>query len=246
MYSSKTEPKFRAGPIRVPDVRFAIVGNPRTGSSHLVSLLDSHPDIACWDGEIFDEGEAFDTSSYQDPQDFLRERVFKINAKAVGFKLLWNEMNRLSNVWRMLKTLDINLVHTYRGNLLDSFISYQLASTNHAFTSWQGVSGLYGVWKTNRFEADYDQCFEWFEKAEHCDVEIKRRSHEEGIPRVEIEYRELCENQDRVLDFLQVPRQPLTSRLKKQRKGSQSEIITNYAEIKKRFAGTKWAIYFEE
>ena len=246
MHSSKTGPKFREGPVRIPDIRFAIVGNARTGSSHLVSLLDSHPDVACWDGEIFNEGEAFDTSSYQDPQDFLREKVFKINARAVGFKLLWDQMNRLPNVWRMLKTLDIRLVHTYRENLLDSFISYQLATINHAFTSWLKASVLYGVWETNRFEADYDQCFEWFEKAEHCDVEIKCRSAEEGIPRVEIEYQELCENQDRVLDFLQVPRQPLTSRLKKQRKGSQSEIITNYVEIKQRFANTKWARYFEE
>ena len=88
MYSSKTEPEFRNGPTRVPSVRFAVVGNRRTGSSHLVSLLNSHPDVACWDGEIFSEGEVFDKSSYEKPRDFLVECVFKINAHAVGFKFL--------------------------------------------------------------------------------------------------------------------------------------------------------------
>lgn len=240
MYSSKTEPGFRDGPAQIPSVRFAIVGNRRTGSSHLVSLLDSHPNIACWDGEIFDEGEVFEKSSFEKPGDFLVERVFQINARAVGFKLLSEEMNRISNTWELLKSLDIRLVHTYRENLLDSFISYQLATINQAFTCW------YGIWKTYQFEADFDQCSGFFEKVEKCDTEIRRLSHEMGIPRVEIEYKELCENQDRVLDFLHVPRQPLTSRLKKQRKGSQAEIITNYVEIKKRFAGTRWARYFEE
>ena len=240
MYSSKTEPEFRNGPTRVPSVRFAVVGNRRTGSSHLVSLLNSHPDVACWDGEIFSEGEVFDKSSYEKPRDFLVECVFKINAHAVGFKFLSDEMNRISNAWKLLKSLDIRLVHTYRENLLDSFISYQLATINQAFTCW------YGIWKTYQFKADVDQCLAWFEKVEQCDLEIRRCSLIEGIPRVEIEYKELCKNQDKVLDFLHVSRQPLTSQLEKQRKGSQAEIITNYAEIRERFAGTKWARYFED
>jgi hypothetical protein len=28
-------------------MRFAILASPRTGSSHLVHLLNSHPDICC-------------------------------------------------------------------------------------------------------------------------------------------------------------------------------------------------------
>ncbi len=240
MYTSKAELEYRNGSPRVPSIRFAIVGNRRTGSSHLVSLLDSHPDIACWDGEIFDEGEVFDKSTYEEPNDFLVECVFKVNAHAVGFKFLCEEMNRISNPWKLLKSLDIRLVHTYRENLLDSFISYQLATINQSFTCW------YGIWKMYQFKADVAQCLEWFEKVEQLDFEIRRRSLIEGIPRVEIEYKELCKNQDKVLDFLQVSRQPLTSRLEKQRKGSQAEIITNYAEIKARFAGTKWARFFED
>jgi hypothetical protein len=62
MYTLKIEGQLRPkrDRLRTPKVRFAMVGYPRTGSSHLVSLLDSHPDIACWDDEVFGDGEVFE------------------------------------------------------------------------------------------------------------------------------------------------------------------------------------------
>lgn len=238
MYSRKTKPDPRTGEFREPKVRFVIVGNPRTGSSHLVSLLDSHPDIACWNGEIFNAGQAFDHSPYDDPRVFLNETVFRVNADAVGFKLLWGAMNRAPDTWEWLKQLNIRIVHTCRANLLDSFISHRLASINNAFTS------SHGEYKMNRFDAPYGQCLEWFETVSQRDEEIRKKSAQGQIPRIEIEYRELCAQQDRVLEFLEVSPHPLISRLKKQRNGSQVEILTNYAELKEKFAGTRWSQYF--
>src|SRR5438105_213858 len=126
MYSRKSRLGPVEAPARLPSVRFAIVGNPRTGSSHLVSLLDSHPDIACWDDEILDAGEAFDRSGYRDPCDFLIHRVFWVDANAVGFKLLWDAMDRTPDVWGLLARLGIRLVHCVRANRLDQYLSYQL------------------------------------------------------------------------------------------------------------------------
>jgi hypothetical protein len=217
-----------------------MVGYPRTGSSHLVSLLDSHPDVACWDDEVFGEGEVFDRSSYQDPSDFLRNSVFRIDAHAAGFKWLWREMSRFTAAWEILKELDVLLIHTYRDNLLDSFISYQLATINQAFTSW------YGEYTITSFEAKHEDCLEWFESAEHCDYEIRKHAREAALRRLEIEYHELCKSQDRVLAFLDVSPRPLTSRLRKQRIGRQAEIIENYTELKARFATSRWAKYFVE
>jgi len=225
---------------RNPSVRFAIVGNPRTGSSHLVSLLDSHPDIACWDDEILDEGEAFDTSPFEDPRDFLRKVVFDVNAKAVGFKLLWDALERTDGVWNLLKDLEIRLVHTCRSNALDGLLSYRLAKTNNSFTSW------YGAWTVTRIALDPGDCVAWFEQTRLHDEEIRRHSQEHGLSRVEIEYEELVRTQDKVLEFLGMPKIPLTSRLVKQRKGTQSELITNYVELKSTFKGTPWIRFFED
>jgi hypothetical protein len=56
----------------------------------------------------------------------------------------------------------------------------------------------------------------------------------------------LCKDQGAVLDFLNVAARPLTSKLKKQRTGRQSEIVTNYAELKTKFQGSPWAGFFED
>jgi len=48
-----------------------------------------------------------------------------------------------------------------------------------------------------------------------------------------------------VLDFLGVRRVPLTSKLRKQRAGTQSDIVNNHALLKERFVGTRWASFFE-
>jgi hypothetical protein len=247
MYSSKARSNPKPGEYREPTVRFAIVGNPRTGSSHLVSLLDSHPDVACWNDEIFDEGEAFEKSECRDPKDFLNNHVFKVNSIAVGIKLLWDALNRLEQPWGLLREMDMRIIHTYRANALDSFISYKLASINKAFTSWYSeYKTLHGEYKTRQFEADFKEALEWFKQTEDHDTEIQRRSFEENVPRLSVEYNELCRSQDNLLEYLGVSKAPLESRLKKQRSGTQSEIITNYAELKERFRGSPWAKYFED
>lgn len=214
------------------------MGSPRTGSSHLVSLLDSHPDVACWDDEIFNEGEVFDQSPYSDPRDFLRERVFNVSAQVVGFKLLWDAFNYVPACWAWIRELDIDLVHTCRSNFLDSYISFKLASINNAFTCW------YGDYRTQRFEANYEECLDWFETVEACDAEMRNGAVQERIKRIEIEYHELCEGQDRVLLFLGVASHPLRSELKKQRDGRQIDIISNYEDLKKGFADSNWARFF--
>jgi hypothetical protein len=240
MFTTKECCHIHEGDFPDPTVRFAVVGNPRTGSSHLVSLLDSHPHIACWDCEIFDEGEEFDRSSFAASQDFLRERVFKVRAPVVGFKLLQDAMQRTPRVWHLLKEMDARLVHTYRDNYLDSYISFQLASLNNAFTSW------YGDYKLYQIIIDYADCLEWIEAASRFDADLCDKARETGLPILDIEYKALCLDPGPVLDFLGLPRRPLVSQLKKQRSGTQSQIVINYTEIKARFAGSRWAACFED
>ncbi|HEY5311033.1 MAG TPA: hypothetical protein VIK18_00895 [Pirellulales bacterium] len=240
MYTQKIERRFWLAPPRTPDTRFAIVGNPRTGSSHLASLLDSHPDIACWDDEPFLAGEAFDRSEYATPAAFLRGLVFNVNAQAVGFKLLWDAMVRLSDPWQLFRDLDVALVHVWRRNRLDALISLDLAKLNGAFTSH------YGSYDTAVVELDYSHCQRWFTWSEQRDNLIRAGAREHSIRRLEIEYKELCRGQTAVLDFLGVPRCPLASRLRKQRSGGQSQSVSNYLDLKRRFAGSRWAEFFED
>ena len=140
----------------------------------------------------------------------------------------------------MLADLRVRLVHCVRANRIDQYLSYQLARVNHAFTCW------YGDYKIERIEIDPEDCLGWVREAEEHDEQICRRARELGVPRLEIEYQALCASQDSVLDFLGATRRSLVSRLSKQRKGSQSQIILNYDALKARFAATLWAADFRD
>jgi hypothetical protein len=91
---------------------------------------------------------------------------------------------------------------------------------------------------------DYEACRDWFELSEHIDNQIRDHAREFAIRRLEIEYEQLCDNPTSVLDFLGVARCPLSSQLRKQRKGSLPAIVSNYGELKLRFAGSRWSEYF--
>ena len=51
---------------------------------------------------------------------------------------------------------------------------------------------------------------------------------------------------DRMLDFLGIERTPLQTRTPRQRQQPLSEIVTNYDHLKRHFAETEWADFFEE
>src|SRR5262249_43604388 len=158
----------RGGNSRFPEVCFAVVGGPRTGSSHLVSLLDSHPDIACWGREVFLQGEAFDLSGAPDPRSFLLDHLFRVNTRAGGFKLLWDAMDRFGCViWDLLDELGVRLIHTVRRNVLDAYISLNLATINNAFTCY------YGRYNRETFTLDPDAFVEWALWSGECDEAIR-------------------------------------------------------------------------
>jgi len=228
MFSSKCHWKHRQRREAPPEIRFAIVGNPRTGSSHLASLLDSHPDVACWDGELFNEGQEFDQSACPDPRDFLFQRVFDVGATAVGFKLLREAIRRIPAAWTMLRELNIRLIHCVRRNGLSSYVSWKLATLNAAFTCYEGS------YRITQFQMNPDELIRWIAAVEKADNEIQENAHRFGIPILTTEYEELCNSQDRILDFLEVHRHPLHSRLKRQRDLPLCDIIENLEETRQR------------
>src|SRR5208283_4097590 len=108
-------------------------------------------------------------------------------------KLLWDALVLLDRPWTLLREMDIRIVHTYRANALDSFISFRLATINTAFTRFRREGKLIGDYKTQKFAADFSKCRRWFEMTEFRDGEVQRCSCEQGISRLSVEYEELCQ-----------------------------------------------------
>lgn len=126
-------------------VPFLIWFHHRSGSTHLVSLLDSHPDIACWK-EIFYRGEGTATEDLftqsQEPsvEAFLDHlwsyrwgrqgtRLWRKDPEAglprgVGFKLKYQQAKVYPQVLEYLhQKKNIKVIHLVRTNLLATLAS---------------------------------------------------------------------------------------------------------------------------
>jgi hypothetical protein len=118
-------------------MRFVIIGSPRTGSSHLVTLLGSHPEILC-NGNVFHpknvwvfwpkkdlteatRSELLDLRR-RDPEALL-DRVFEnsYGRSHVGFKIFQGQDDRV--LARLIVDSDIKKIVLYRRNVLACYAS---------------------------------------------------------------------------------------------------------------------------
>jgi LPS sulfotransferase NodH len=126
--------------------KFIILSKQRSGSTYLASLLQSHPNVVCYN-ELFHQEKChfnypffpMETNSEMIsirndfPKYFIEEIVFRKylhNFKAVGFKLLYNQTfdEKNERAWDLLfKNKNIHIVHLIRKNYLHAFISLKLA-----------------------------------------------------------------------------------------------------------------------
>ncbi|MEW6650485.1 MAG: Stf0 family sulfotransferase [Chloroflexota bacterium] len=241
--------------------RFIILGRSRTGSNYLRGLLNSHPAVLTL-GEIFRNEDTIDfdhpdfvltpqvLSLYQsDPEKFLDTVVFrKVPAKtqALGFKLFYYHA-REGNFSRLWQTLErrthIHILHIKRRNILRTHVSRENAQQTG---KWVNTSGEKE--EARSFHLDYQVCLEDFIRTRQWEQEAEQffKYH----PVYEINYEDLVENTaghiHEIQQFLGLPPHPVQARTYKQIQKPLSEIIANYAELKHEFAGSEWAVFFEE
>lgn len=245
--------------------RFVIIGQARTGSNFLVSLLNSHPSVVTF-GEILGHADfipwnadahapidkkstthiAFRNSK---PIAFLNNYIYKVyedSIKAVGFKLFYYHARTpdLYKVWTFLKNhKHIKIIHIKRLNLLRVYASLQIAFKTDEWLKTNTTPN-----QQNKIELGYQDCVAFFERS----VKQKKEalwsisSHET----LDVIYEDLVNNTENTLsiiqDFLGIERQPLQSNLQKQNPEPLTDLVTNYAELKASFQGSEWAHFFED
>ena len=127
---------------------FIIYSSPRSGSSWICDLLDSHPQIVCL-GEIFHNSKLItgaDNSFNKEivtnfnikqknerPFDYFRHLKNNSSAKYFGFKVFPRHAN---GVWKKFLTRqNFQHIFLYRENKLAQFSSLQLARTSQIWIS---------------------------------------------------------------------------------------------------------------
>lgn len=244
---------------------FVILGYYRTGSNYLQSLLNSMPSVVTYSEVFFNdkifwangvygheiEDPALLADRLENPVKFLEDHLYRKYAshvKAVGFKYLYPQFEdeRFQSVAEYLKDHpDLKVIHLKRANFLRIRLSLEILLRQNKVAVATSEKSL-GTRNPVHFEpADLLKQFESLERR----VQSAEKFFE-NHPVMEVEYSEFEHEPDQVLvrlcDFLGVPYQKPFSPLKKLNKKPLSEALDNYEELKRAFANTKWAHFFED
>lgn len=129
------------------EMRFVIISQPRTGSTHLVTRLNGHPDILC-NGEIFNAQAIYlrwpqsaisrsvlsdlQKKRKSDPQAFLEE-VFAttFGRSHIGFKIF--ETHNPTILQQVIETHNVRKVVLFRSNVLASYSSMRIARASQTW-----------------------------------------------------------------------------------------------------------------
>jgi hypothetical protein len=223
---------------------FVILCLGRTGSTHLVSLLDSHPEIRCF-GELFtyQEGtldEAYVTSSASDPLDYVTHLTAPLTETAVGFKLPLSSIRAHPDALGLLEPPDLRMVRLRRLNLLALFVSRRLLNRTRVPQSTRGDYGDTTV------VLDPKQCLAVLRRTEEHERYLDGLA--EGKPVFDITYEDLAAGRglDDVQSFLGVEPLMLQSRFKRLRSRPLSETIENWSEVESALRGSRYERFLED
>jgi hypothetical protein len=223
---------------------FVIACLGRTGSTHLVSLLNSHPDIRCF-GELFThhEGtldEAFVTSPIDDPVEYVAQLTAPLTERAIGFKLPLNSIRAHPEALRVLEGDRMRIVRLRRLNLLALLASRRLLASTKVPQSTHG---------------DYGDTTVVIEPKQALAVFRLTDEHEQyldgladGSAVFQITYEDLSAGRglDELQSFLGVDPVPLESVFKRVRSRPLAETIENWDEVEAALRGTPYERFLED
>jgi LPS sulfotransferase NodH len=243
--------------------KFIIIAHPRSGSTWLVDMLDSHPAIVSC-SELFFSYAIKDKPTYSGEKDILLKQaylrkskgVFKRlrpfscfryldyvysygkNVSAIGFKVIYGQLWHSPETLVYLLRHKVYVVHLIRSNILDLILSWDASRVRRVMHSFSDV----GQFQVNLDTSNLLNRLKW------ADTKIKFAKllfSNFRLPYIEVEYEKLLSKYskfDDLLNFLGIERgkQKLETPLKKLRKGSHKEIIANYEEVKLILKGTKY------
>jgi len=223
-------------------VKFIVLTRSRSGSSFLMSLLASHPNIKTY-GEYF---RRLNNRSYQDMLDYVFSPKFR-QIKAVGFKIFYNHPydTNSDDFWSYLASInDLKIIHLIRKNFLRTFISRKIAD----ITDQWFLCGNKFYDKEVRLTINPQELQNSYNKYQN--LQRQRIALFDSRQVLEIFYEEMIADLDSqfhtITSFLNVPFIIPKSNLIKQNARILREIVENYDELRVYFRGTELSVFFSE
>lgn len=211
----------------------------RTGSTHLWSLLDSHPEIRCF-GELLNdspdaEPEAFVRSDHDDVAAYLEELLAMPAERVVGLKLPMNSLRAHPAAASILDDPAVRVIRLRRRNRLEQLVSRRLmAKTDIAHS-------IYGSYGDATVRIEPDECIAALERIGAEEAELDALAA--ASPRFDLDYEQIgCESRLTALQrFLDVEPAELRSWFTKLRTRPLERTIANFDQLRAALEGTDHA-----
>jgi hypothetical protein len=222
---------------------FVILCLGRTGSTHLVALLDSHPDVRCF-GELFPHERGTLDEEYaphwrDDALEYVAELTAPVTEPAVGFKLPLGSIQAHPDALRLVETNDLRVVRLSRLNLLALFVSRRLLASTRDSESRGDYGGA-------TVALDPKQCLAMFRRTEEHERYLDELAGDKPTFRITYEEVAAGERLPEVQQFLGVEPVALKSGHSRERKRSLSETIENWPEVEGALRGSPYERFLQD
>lgn len=226
---------------------FVILCLARTGSTHLVDLLDSHPEIRCY-GEILNSThrgaapEGWIGAAATDDAAVHADAVLAREVAPVrGFKLPLNSIRDHPESSGWLRSRDhIAILRLRRRNSLALLLSRRMLGATLVSQS------IYGNYGDTKVRIEPRQCIRALGRIAEEERELDQLARGHRSIDVSYELLDRTEQLDSVLRFLGVDAVPLSSRYERVRRRSFAESIENWDELAAALAETRYSHLLDE
>ena len=222
---------------------FIVLCRSRTGSTLLVSMLNSHPQVRC-------DAEAAKRLNGRPPSKVL-DGIYGRQAPSVrakGFKIFYIHPldQSKSPIWGQLAGMpDLHVIHLRRRNILRTVVSRKIAGLEGV---WTKPTGVERDGEVERVSFDGDELRREFEQTRRWEGQGEARFPDQ--PMLQMVYEDLEADAAgefrRATDFLGVPFVAPTTHLQRQHPQPLAELIENYGELEVAFRDTEWAPFFQD
>jgi len=228
---------------------FVILFIERDGSTFLISLLMSHPDIHAVYERFAVMNQKGDDAEAQLAwaRNFFTPPLFS-RVAAAGFKTKLVDIQDPDGFRLLLREKKCHIIHMYRRNHVKAVVSRINARRLHEEV---GTWNLYN--EKDRMPPmliDLHEFDAYLHERQRAVVDLQSFVDKLQLPTLRVCYEDLLTIRDNVLqeifDFLQVCPKPLVSKSIKHTSDNLRDVILNYDELKADYVGTAYEDMFEE
>ncbi len=228
--------------------RFILFGRGRSGTTTLVSLLNSHPQIVC-EGEILALPVFF-------PHQHVLARCANSGAAVYGCKILSYQVSQVQSIKSRqafihdLYQQGFQIIYLKRRNLLQHALS-NIRARQFGFHSKTSAPGAGSAGTPSSIAVDPDELLRWMQGSAH----LERFEDEalQGVPHLPLVYEDHLADASSheataaiVFDFLGLDHVPVSTEYRKVSPESLRDSVANYDELVQALQGTPYAPYLSE